>query len=145
MYKTVIILYILCFGSYILFCRQPDYFDGEITSATIHLAKDSALNKQVPKAFFTVGKDSFSIAAAYPFRSLKEGEGVSVIYDSSKPAKAAVYSWWGYWITIGELTISILLLFVLFQIAVAVTKRPSAESLVEQLEHKEEKKKKYSD
>jgi hypothetical protein len=58
---------------------------------------------------------------------------------------AKVYNFWGYWITWGELLTSIGLFIALFQVAVAVTKNPTAESLKEQLEYKEEKKKRYDD
>jgi len=61
------------------------------------------------------------------------------------PEKGAVYTFWGYWITWGELIMSVVLCFVLFQIAVSVTNNPSPESLIEQMEFKEEKKKKYLD
>ncbi len=144
MYKAVFILYIVCFGFYVLFSRQPDYFDGEFAIATVHFVKNSS-NKTVPEIFFNVDNKKNSADAGYIFRSLKEGEKVDIIYDTSKPSNAAVYSVWGYWLTWGELLASVVLLLALFQIAVAVNKNPSPESLIEQLEYKPKKKKKYQD
>ncbi len=136
MYKIAIILYLTCFSSYILFTRQPDYFDGEKPKAIIHFIKDSATGKSQPLAFYSLDKKTYSVKAAYLFRSFKEGDQVTVIYEASEPEKAAVYSLWGYWITWGELFFSIMLLIVLFRIAIAITKNPSPESLIRQLENK---------
>ena len=145
MYKTVIILYVVVFVTYILFSRQPDYFDGEITTATIHWQIDSISKQQIPKAVFTNGKDNYAIDARYILRDLPENKNVEIIYETANPSKAVVYSIWGYWITAGEMVASVVLLIVLFQIAIAVTKNPTPESLIEQLEYKPEKKKKYTD
>ncbi len=145
LYKTVIILYLVVFCLYILFSRQPDYFDGEITTATIHWQKDSIQKQTIPKAVFFIGKDVYAVDARYIFRELAENKFVEIIYESNSPNKAVVYSWWGYWITAGELFASLILLFVLLQIAIVMNKNPSAESLIEQLEYKPEKKRRYSD
>lgn len=145
MYKTITILYLVVFVTYIFFTRQPDYLDGEITSASIHLVKDSTGKHSTPKAFFSVGKDYFAVDANYYLRNVSEGKQVEVIYENAHPEKAVVYSWWGYWITVEELIGSFILLIVLFQVAVAVTKNPTAESLQEQLNYNPEKKRKYND
>lgn len=145
MYKTISILYLVVFVTYIFFTRQPDYLDGEITSASIHLVKDSTGKHSTPKAFFSIGKNYYTVDAKYYLRDLSEGKQVEVIYETAHPEKAVVYSWWGYWITIEELIGSVILFIVLFQVAVAVTKNPSAESLQEQLNYNPEKKRKYSD
>lgn len=145
LYKTVVILYLVVFSTYILFSRQPDYFDGEITTATIHWRADSANQQSIPNAVFTIGKEVYSFDARYILRELTENKVIEIIYESSNPQKAAVYSWWGYWITAGELMTSIVLLLVLLRIAILLNKNPSAESLIEQLDYKPEKKKRYSD
>lgn len=145
MYKTIVILYLIVFGVYLLFTRQPDYIDGEITIATIRWQTDSAHLQPIPKAVYTIGKDSYAVDARYVLRDLYEGKKVEVIYETPKPEKGAVYGFWGYWITWGELIASVVLLIGLFQIAVVVTKNPTAEALLEQLEYHPEKKKKYSD
>ena len=145
MYKTITILYVVCFACYIFFTRQPDYLDGEISSAKIHWVKDSATKQSEPKAFFSVGTHYYAVEARYVLRDLPEGKNIEVVYEAAKPQKAAVYSWWGYWITAGELAGSIILFIILFQVAVAVTKNPTAESLIEQLYYQPEKKKRYND
>lgn len=143
MTKLTIILYIICFPVYILFSRQPDYFDGEKTIATIHFHNDSTSNSILPFAFYSVSKTVYSVNAAYIFKSYKEGEKVSVIYEASQPAKGAVYSVWGYWIKWGEVLFSVVFLIVMFRIAVAITSNPTAEALMEQLEDKPVRKRKY--
>ena len=145
MYKSITILYLVVFSTYIFFTRQPDYFDGEISTATIHWAKDSISKQPIPKAFFSIGKNYYSVDARYVLRDLYEGKRLFVIYEESQPEKAAVYSWWGYWITAGELFCSMVLFIALFQVAVALTKNPTAESLIEQLDYNPEKKRKYDD
>lgn len=145
LYKTITILYFIVFTTYIFFTRQPDYLDGEITSATIHLVKDSTGKHSTPKAFFSIGINYYTVNANYYLRNVTEGKKVEVIYETAHPEKAVVYSWWGYWITIEELIGSIILFIILFQVAVAVTKNPTAESLMEQMEYEPQKKRKYDD
>jgi hypothetical protein len=146
MYKIVAVLYFVCFGLYILFSRQPDYFDGELSPATIHFVKDST-GATVPVAAFTVGKDAYQVPARYVFRQWKNGQRMQVIFDTSYPQQAVVYSWWGYWITWGEAVASVVLLLVLFQVAVQVTSNPTAEALAEEQEMRmpQPKKRKYKD
>jgi hypothetical protein len=105
--------------------------------------KDSVSQKPIPHAVFTVGKEEYSVNAYYIFRNLNEGRKVDLIYENAQPKKAAIYSWWGYWISGGELLASIVLYVALFQIAVAVTKNPKPESLLEQLGDESERKRKY--
>lgn len=142
LYKSATILYLVCFATYILFTRQPDYFDGEKAPAVIHWIADSTGQKN-PKAVFTEGGKTYAIEARYFLRDLPEGKKVEVIYENEKPEHAAVYAFFGYWMSWGELAATILIYIALFQIAVSVTKNPTAEALIEQLEYKEEKKKKY--
>ena len=141
MYKFVIILYITCFGLYILFSRQPDYFDGEKTKGIIHFMNDSATGKPYPAAVYRINKISYSINAAYLFKTYKEGEQVNIIYEASQPEKAAVYSLWGYWLQWSEILFSLVLLIGMFRAAVAITKNPTPEALIEQLESKPSHKK----
>jgi len=98
----------------------------------------------IAKASFTVGKEPYTVDARYPLRHLEEGDQVEVIYELSQPQKAAVYSWWGYWISIGELIASVVLYIVLFQVAVSINRNPSKEALEEQLNYKPQKKRKYT-
>lgn len=128
-----------------MFTRQPDYFDGEKVPATIQQIQDTASGKMMFKAVFNTGTKVYNIDPYYVFRNLNEGEKLTVIYETGSPEKGAVYSAWGYWITWGELVMSMILCVVLFQVAVAVTNNPSPEALAEQVNYKEEKKKKYLD
>ena len=143
MIRFIIILYIVCFAVYVLFTRQPDYFDGEQTTATIHLIPDSITGKLQPYAFYSVNKINYSINAGYLFRSYKEGQYTAIIYEASEPEKAAVYNIWGYWIRWGEVLFSAILLFVLFRVAVAIASNPTPEALIEQLEDQHRRKRKY--
>jgi hypothetical protein len=143
LYKLVVILYLVCFGCYLFFTRQPDYLDGEKVPAAIHWSYDSLSKRSIPKAVYSTGLKNYAIDARYVFREWKENDRTVVIYETNDPAKGAVYSWWGYWITWGEVLGSALLIIALFQVAVSVTKNPTAEALIEQLEYKEEKKTKY--
>lgn len=97
----------------------------------------------MPKAVFTIGKDRYSVNANYLFRNLNEGKQVEVIYENAQPQKAAIYNWWGYWTTAGELIASVVLYVALFQVAVAVTKNPTTESMPEQMDDEPERKRKY--
>jgi hypothetical protein len=127
----------------VLYTRKPDFFDGETSPATIHLLPDSVSSRTIPKAVFGYGQKNYAIDARYLFREYSEGERVTVIYEKDDPAKAAVYSFWGYWIRWDELLGSIAALAILFQVAVAITRNPTPEAVIEQMEFKEEKKKKY--
>ncbi|MBC7720481.1 MAG: hypothetical protein H7068_00560, partial [Pedobacter sp.] len=55
MYKFISILYFVIFSLYVLFSRQPDYFDGELAPATIHFVKNRASQKLEAIANFSVG------------------------------------------------------------------------------------------
>jgi hypothetical protein len=141
--RSLIILYLIIFGSYILWTRQPDYFDGEKYPATIQMVKDSATNQIIPKAFYSIGINAYSINVAYPLLSYQAGEKVTVIFESEHPSKASVYRFWGYWLHWEELIGSIIAAIVLFQIAVSITNNPTDAALKEQLDYTPEKKTKY--
>jgi hypothetical protein len=104
---------------------------------------DSAAKRSIPMARYNTGLKTYMVDARYVFREWKEGDGAEVIYETGNPAKGAVYAVWGYWITWGELIGSIVLILALFQVAVSVTKNPTPEAVMDQLEIKEEKKRKY--
>jgi len=131
--KAIIPFYIICFGLYVFFSRQPDYQDGKITTGVIHYLKDSQ-NKPVAKAIFSIDKMSDTVNAAYPLRHPEEGQQVKIIYETNNPAKAAVYSWWGYWFKWDELLASILIPVVFLYAAKAITANPSAEAVIDEME-----------
>ena len=145
MYRSITIIYIILYGCFVLFARQPDYFDGEVTNATIHLAKDSATGELKPMANFSIGANKYSVAASYPLRSVSEGDRVKVIYESANPKKAAVYSVWGYWILWDEFLVSSVIYLILFQVAVGINNNPTPEALIEQLEYNPKPKTRYSE
>ena len=145
MFKAALSLYYTCFTLYVLFSRQPDYFDGQMGIATIHFTKDSITKNKQAFAVFKTGKKEYSVSAGYLFRSFTEGEKVTVIFETSQPEKGAVYNWWGYWFTWGEILFSIVLLVLFYQIAVGITNNPSPQALKEQLEYIPRKKRKYED
>lgn len=99
----------------------------------------------VLKAVFNTGTKNYSIDPHYLFREIKEEQRLTVIYETGNPASGKVYAGWGYWWLWDELLMSAVLCFLLFQVALSVTSNPNPEALTEQLEYKEEKKKKYLD
>ncbi len=143
MYKSITILYLVCFGSYLFLTRQPDYLNGEKAPATIQWLMDSASGRNIPKAVFHTGYKEYAVDARYFLRQLKTGDKIEVIYETDHPEKAAVYGFWGYWLTWGELIATIAIYLALFQIAISVTKNPTPEALIEQLDYVPEKKTKY--
>ena len=145
LYKTVFILYLVCFGCYLFFTRQPDYLDGEKAPAIIHWMYDSAAKRSIPMAQFNTGLKNYAVDARYIFREWKEGDRTEVIYETGSPAKASVYLFWGYWITWKELIGSVVLILALFQVAVALTNNPTPEAVMDQLEIKKERKRRYKE
>lgn len=143
MNKGLIFLYLIIFGCYQVWTRQPDYFDGEKYPATIQLVKDAATQKMEPVALYSIGNKQYSVKAAYLFHQYHPGEKLSVIVAHEHPERGAVYRFWGYWITWEELLASIVIAILLFQVAVSITRNPTPEAVLEQMEYKPEKKTKY--
>jgi hypothetical protein len=143
LFKSIFFLYLIIFGCYILFTRIPDYFDGEKYPAIIELVKNDSTKLIDTKAVYQIAGKQYSINAAYPFINYTNKEKIEVIVEHEHVESGAVYRFWGYWITWGELAMSIIMAIVLFQVAVSITKNPTPESLMEQLSYKEEKKTKY--
>ena len=94
-------------------------------------------------ARYSTGLKNYAIDARYVFREWKEGDKTEIIYETGSPATAAVYAFWGYWITWGELIGSVVLILALFQVAVALTNNPTPEAVMDQLEIKEERTRRY--
>lgn len=126
-----------------MFTRQPDYFDSAFTTAKIVYLKDNSTNKIIPKAVFSEGTQTFTVDARYAFKNYKPGDNVQIIYETAQPQNAAVYSVWGYWLRWQELLSSSVLIIVLFQIAVAITSKPTPEGLISDIESTMPKKRKY--
>jgi len=143
--RSVFILYLICFGCYILFTRQPDFFDGEKAPATIQNVYDTVGKQTIPAAVYQANGNWYHADARYFLRSVVVGQKVTVIYETATPETAAVYTFWGYWIGWGELLFSVIGNVLLLQIAYSVTTRPNAQSLQDQLSYAPEKKRKNHD
>ena len=136
---AALVFYLVCMFTYILFSRQPDWFDGERTFSTVVNRNDTL------KAEYMINGEQHFAPVNYLFRDIKAGDRVQVIYEASQPKYAAVYSWWGYWIRWQEVLVSLLFFFGLMKAATAITSNPSPESLIEQLENKHEGRKRRYD
>ncbi|MCA6488343.1 MAG: DUF3592 domain-containing protein [Chitinophagaceae bacterium] len=142
MTRTLVILFLVCYGAYLITTRQPDFFDGERVPATITLVKSKDGLPQ-PFAVYHTGYQEYKVNALYPLLDYREGDKVEVIYEASMPSKGTVYHWWGYWFRWQELIPGLVIFVVLFQVAKALTNNPTPEALLEQIEYKEEPKRKY--
>lgn len=140
MYKLLIVLYVVCYACYIFYTREPDYFDGEIATATIII--DPSTKSEF--AVFNVMSKTYQVNASYPLRKLVQNEEVKVIYKVSEPEVAVVYRFWGYWFKWGELLMSSILLVALFYLSLSITNNPSPESLYHQQNYVETPQRKYS-
>jgi hypothetical protein len=141
MLKLLLSLYFTCYFCYIFYTRVPDYFDGETVIATIKINQHT----NQATAHYYIASNQYSFNANYPFRKLQDGEKVEVIYNPSKPETASLYSFWGYWFTWGELLMSSILLFALFQLAVSITNNPSENLVNESNDIADIPKRKYED
>ncbi|MBS4043004.1 MAG: hypothetical protein KGZ59_04250 [Chitinophagaceae bacterium] len=140
MYKLLIILYVVCYTCYIFYSREPDYFDGETTVATIKVN----LKTNEAQAIFVLKDSTYSINANYPLRSVNDLEKVQVIYKPNHPETAVLYRFWGYWFKWDELLVTSVVLLALFYLSVSITNNPSPESLKEQQNYVETPQRKYS-
>lgn len=131
MYKTVIILYLVCFVSYILFSRVPDYFEGEFIEGVVAKAGFSpALNKPELVVDYKAGSETFHYKTNRWFLTThKTGEKVTVIYDPSNPSQACIFTFIGYWLKWSELFFSIFFFMALFIAAVFINGKNSTEPL----------------
>lgn len=139
MLRNVVILFIVIYPLYVLFTRQPDFFDGEMYRATIHHVYDFAHQKQNTFAVYSIEHHTYTVPANYPFRYYKEGETLPIIYEASSPEKASLYCIWGYWIRWKELLSFIAMFLVFYFLAINITSNPTPESLLEELEDRQQK------
>ena len=140
MFKALLSLYFVCYACYIFYSREPDFFDGEITTGKI--TNDKFGNK---KANFYVGEKLYSVDASYLFRPLDTNQTVTIIYLPYHPEKAAIYSFWGYWFRWSEILMSSVLLLSMYQLSVSITNNPSASAIAAEAEETNFKKPKYND
>ena len=137
MIKSVLILFIACFITYLPFSRTPDYFDSDITPALIEAKSD-----QVFAVFQESGKQYRVVLDPSIYQS-KIGSRIEIRYELSAPQHAKLNQVIGYWLEPKELLGAICILIVLLIAAYATTHRPDAASLKEQIEFKKEDTGKY--
>ena len=137
MIKSVLILFIFCFLSYLPFSRTPDYFDSVTTPALIETK-----NGKVQAVFQESGKIYQVVLDPSSYQS-KIGSRIEIRYELSAPQHAKLNQAIGYWLEPKELLGAFFILIVLLIAAYATTHRPDAASLKEQIEFKKEDTGKY--
>jgi len=61
-------------GCYILFTRQPDFFDGEKAPATIQMLYDTTAKQTIPAAVYQAGGTWYHTDARYFLRRIEAGQ-----------------------------------------------------------------------
>ena len=142
LYRTASVLFFVCFGIYILFSRQPDYFSSDTAIGTIQnhpITDTSILNTyhiapgDYPVVKYGVGKQVFYLNEKDNVLAkvgLSESK-VTVIFEADYPEKAAIYKITGYWIVLDEVVIFLFAYALLFGVAIAVTGKSKSETLEE--------------
>ncbi len=138
MLKNILLLYIICFGCYVLFTREPDFFESEKINVPII---DS---NNFYKATFVIENKTYTVNANYLFRKFNNQPIATIIYNPQKPQKASIYSIWGYWLRWEELLVSSLLIVGLYYLATSITQNPDAASLLQQLDDETKPQRKYT-
>ncbi|MFY8090493.1 MAG: DUF3592 domain-containing protein [Chitinophagaceae bacterium] len=138
MLKNIFSLYIICFGCYVLFTREPDFFESEKITVSII---DSNSHY---KANYIIENKTYTVNANYLFKQFKNGEKITVLYNPQKPQLANIYSVWGYWLRWEELLVSTFLIIGLYYLATSITQNPNPESLLQQKEEEDKPQRKYT-
>lgn len=135
MFKILTTVFVVCMIAYLPFSRYPDFFHGEYTSGKVILAKDFASDKAIKMVTYKIDGDSntYQFKPQYPALR-KVGESVKVIYDTQIPKNAAVYSLFGYWLSLKEMLGIIIGYIALFNIAKAIMSNPDPEAKRQQEE-----------
>lgn len=127
MYKAVTILYIVCFGCYILLSRFPDYFESDFINGTVtanHLASDVSRNNL--SVSYKVGSESLQYNTdMWLLNNYNIGDQVTIIYNPSIPQMASLYSFIGYWVKWTELLFTAVFFILLFLVAKSITGPPT--------------------
>jgi hypothetical protein len=137
MIKSVLILFIACFLSYLPFSRTPDYFDSDTTPALIEAKVDSVF------AVFKESGKTYRVQLDQKRFQSSIGTRIEIRYELSAPQHAKVNQLIGYWLEPKELIGALSILIVLLIAAYATTHRPDPDSLKEQIEFKKEDTGKY--
>jgi len=137
MIKSAIILFITCFFIYLPFSREPDYFDSEITPATIVIKGESVF------ALYNEFGKTYELKLDKQLYGSKIGQRVELRYELSHPENAVINQTLGYWFIAKEIAWSFGIFAILLGAAFATTNEPHPDALAEQLNFKEENKTKY--
>ncbi len=137
MIKSVLILFIACFLSYLPFSRTPDYFDSDTTPALIEAKVDSVF------AVFKESGKTYRVQLDQKRFQSSIGTRIEIRYELSAPQHAKVNQLIGYWLEPKELLGALSILIFLLIAAYATTHRPDPASLKEQIEFKKEDTGKY--
>jgi hypothetical protein len=136
MIKSSIILFITCFLLYLPFSREPDYFDSELTPATLIGQGDS-----VCATYLELGR-TYKLPVSKQY-SNRIGQTIEIRYELRDPQKAVVNQAWGYWFVAKEMLWAFGIFAILLGVAFATTHQPDPTALAEQLAYKKENKGKY--
>lgn len=123
MYKGIIILYLVCFGTYVLFSRVPDYFEGAFVPGTVEDAS-FADGRNEPRLVvrYKVGSQAYHYySSTWRISRYQKGEKVMMIFDPSQPDRSALYTFFGYWIKWPELFFTAGFFVVFFLAAKTIT------------------------
>lgn len=104
---------------------------------------DAFYEKPVLVAEFSDGYKRYYANVDRLLSDYQLGQKVTVIYEPKNPRGAKQYTFLGYWMGLNELFWSLLLLAVSWSAAYSITKNPTPEALLEQLEYKEPDKPRY--
>ena len=126
MYKAVVILYIVCFGSYLLLSRSPDYFESDFIKGTVQANSFSDVNKDNSLIIsYRVGGQLLQYQTDIWLPKLYNiGDQVTIIYNPSIPQMASLYSITDYWIKWPELIFTAAFFILLFLVAKYITGTP---------------------
>ena len=126
MYKAAVILYIVCFGSYLLLSRSPDYFESDFIKGTVQANSFSDVNKDNSLIIsYRVGGQLLQYQTDIWLPKLYNiGDQVTIIYNPSIPQMASLYSITDYWIKWPELIFTAAFFILLFLVAKYITGSP---------------------
>lgn len=130
MYKTVLILFLVCFACYLPFSRRPDFVDGKYTDGVVVDSLDVKTNQHFPRVKYVYSLHQYqTFDPAYVLNKYTTGQKVKVIYEDAHPEKASVYRMWGYWVRWKEILACVVIYILLLQLSIAITSNPSQERL----------------
>ncbi len=126
MYKAVTILYIVCFGCYLLLSRFPDYFESDFIKGTVQANSFSDFEKEKSLIVsYKVGSELLQYQTdMWLLKEYNIGDQVTMIYNPSIPHMASLYSFVGYWIKWPELIFTAVFFMLLFLVAKYITGTP---------------------